>query len=80
TLKLASLLHLGFFSVFGSVLVVALALMWLIVAKRTVQHRLHHGQLVEVGVEQVLHDAVQVRVQFCLLGVPGYGSRRSSSA
>ena len=37
TLKLASLLHLAFFSVFGSVLVVALALMWLIVAKRTVQ-------------------------------------------
>jgi hypothetical protein len=23
-----------------------------------VQHRLHHGQLVEVGVEQVLHDAI----------------------
>ncbi|KJZ45985.1 TDT family transporter [Pseudomonas marginalis] len=37
TLKLASLLHLAFFSVFGSVLVVALTLMWLIVAKRTVQ-------------------------------------------
>jgi len=37
TLKLASLLQLEFFSVFGSVLVVALALMWLIVAKRTVQ-------------------------------------------
>ena len=37
TLKLASLLHLGFFSVFGSVLVLALALMWAIVAKRTVQ-------------------------------------------
>jgi len=37
TLKLASLLHLGFFSVFGCVLVVALALMWLIVATRTVQ-------------------------------------------
>lgn len=37
TLKLASLLHLGFFSIFGSVLVLALALMWLIVAKRTVQ-------------------------------------------
>ena len=37
TLKLASLLQLGFFSVFGSVLVAALALMWLIVAKRTVQ-------------------------------------------
>ncbi|MFP3497550.1 TDT family transporter [Pseudomonas sp. SIMBA_059] len=37
TLKLANVLHLGFFSVFGSVLVLALALMWLIVAKRTVQ-------------------------------------------
>ena len=37
TLKLASLLHLSFFSVFGSVLVLALTLMWLIVAKRTVQ-------------------------------------------
>ncbi|MBM9489363.1 TDT family transporter [Pseudomonas sp. ICBG1301] len=37
TLKLASVLHLGFFSVFGSALVLALALMWLIVAKRTVQ-------------------------------------------
>ena len=37
TLKLASVLHLGFFSVFGGVLVLALALMWLIVAKRTVQ-------------------------------------------
>lgn len=37
TLKLANLLHLGFFSVFGSVLVAALALMWLIVARRTVQ-------------------------------------------
>jgi len=37
TLKLASLLHLSFFSVLGSVLVLALALMWLIVAKRTVQ-------------------------------------------
>jgi hypothetical protein len=36
-LKLASVLHLGFFSVFGGVLVLALALMWLIVAKRTVQ-------------------------------------------
>jgi hypothetical protein len=23
-----------------------------------VQHRLHHGQFVEVGVEQVLHDAI----------------------
>jgi C4-dicarboxylate transporter/malic acid transport protein len=37
TLKLASLLHLSFFGIFGSVLVLALALMWLIVAKRTVQ-------------------------------------------
>ncbi|CRM77785.1 C4-dicarboxylate transporter/malic acid transport protein [Pseudomonas salomonii] len=37
TLKLANLLHLSFFSVFGSVLVLALTLMWLIVAKRTVQ-------------------------------------------
>ncbi len=37
TLKLASTLELTFFSVFGSVLVVALAVMWLIVSKRTVQ-------------------------------------------
>lgn len=37
TLKLDSTLHLGFFSVFGAVLVAALAVMWLIVAKRTVQ-------------------------------------------
>lgn len=37
TLKLASTLHLGFFSIVGCVLVAALALMWLIVAKRTVQ-------------------------------------------
>lgn len=37
TLKLASILHLEFFSIFGSVLVLALALMWLIVATRTVQ-------------------------------------------
>ncbi|WP_337153968.1 TDT family transporter [Pseudomonas protegens] len=37
TLKLGSTLHLGFFSVFGAVLVAALAVMWLIVAKRTVQ-------------------------------------------
>jgi C4-dicarboxylate transporter/malic acid transport protein len=37
TLKLASLLQLGFFGVFGCVLVMALTLMWLIVAKRTVQ-------------------------------------------
>lgn len=37
TLKLASTLNLAFFSLFGSVLVVALALMWLIVSVRTVQ-------------------------------------------
>jgi C4-dicarboxylate transporter/malic acid transport protein len=37
TLKLASTLDLAFFSVFGCVLVVLLAGMWLIVAKRTVQ-------------------------------------------
>ncbi|OOV96350.1 TDT family transporter [Pseudomonas sp. MF4836] len=37
TLKLASTLNLSFFSIFGSVLVLALAIMWLIVAKRTVQ-------------------------------------------
>ena len=37
TLKLASTLNLTFFSVFGCVLVVMLAAMWLIVAKRTVQ-------------------------------------------
>ena len=37
TLKLANVLHLGFFSVVGGVLVLALALMWLVVAKRTVQ-------------------------------------------
>lgn len=37
TLKLASTLNLTFFSVFGSVLVAALAILWLIVAKRTVQ-------------------------------------------
>ncbi|WP_339543710.1 TDT family transporter [Pseudomonas sp. RA_35y_Pfl2_P32] len=37
TLKLASTLNLLFFSVFGSVLVVLLASLWLIVAKRTVQ-------------------------------------------
>ena len=36
TLKLASVLHLAFFNVVGSVLVAALALMWLIVARRTV--------------------------------------------
>lgn len=37
TLKLASTLHLMFFSVFGCVLVALLAMMWLIVGKRTVQ-------------------------------------------
>ncbi|KAE9658159.1 C4-dicarboxylate ABC transporter [Pseudomonas sp. PB105] len=37
TLKLANVLHLTFFYVFGSALVLALALMWLIVARRTVQ-------------------------------------------
>ena len=37
TLKLASTLDLLFFSVFGSVLVLLLASLWLIVAKRTVQ-------------------------------------------
>nr|WP_315448546.1 TDT family transporter [uncultured Pseudomonas sp.] len=37
TLKLASTLNLGFFSVVGCVLVALLALMWLIVGKRTVQ-------------------------------------------
>ncbi|KAE9642069.1 TDT family transporter [Pseudomonas sp. PB106] len=37
TLKLASILNLTFFSVFGSALVMLLAVMWLIVGKRTVQ-------------------------------------------
>ena len=37
TLKLAETLHLGFFSVVGCLLVAALALMWLVVATRTVQ-------------------------------------------
>lgn len=37
TLKLASTLNLTFFSVFGCVLVALLVVMWLIVAKRTVQ-------------------------------------------
>ncbi|SEN40214.1 C4-dicarboxylate transporter/malic acid transport protein [Pseudomonas sp. ok272] len=37
TLKLASTLNLTFFSVFGSVLVLLLAVMWLIVSKRTLQ-------------------------------------------
>ncbi|WP_130888572.1 TDT family transporter [Pseudomonas sp. Sample_21] len=37
TLKLASILNLTFFSVFGTALVILLATMWLIVGKRTVQ-------------------------------------------
>lgn len=37
TLKLASTLNLTFFSIFGCVLVAMLTVMWLIVAKRTVQ-------------------------------------------
>ncbi|KNH20807.1 C4-dicarboxylate ABC transporter [Pseudomonas syringae] len=37
TLKLASTLSLTFFSVFGCVLVAMLAVMWLLVAKRTIQ-------------------------------------------
>jgi C4-dicarboxylate transporter/malic acid transport protein len=37
TLKLANVLNLTFFSVFGTVLVALLAVMWLIVGKRTVQ-------------------------------------------
>ncbi|MCU1762106.1 TDT family transporter [Pseudomonas sp. 14P_8.1_Bac3] len=37
TLKLASTLHLTFFSAFGCVLVALLTVMWLIVARRTVQ-------------------------------------------
>ncbi|AZD31101.1 TDT family transporter [Pseudomonas chlororaphis] len=37
TLKLASTLDLTFFTVFGSLLVLALALMWLLVGKRTLQ-------------------------------------------
>ena len=44
TLKLASTLNLTCFSIFGSVLVLALAIMWLIVAKRTVQGA-HKGEL-----------------------------------
>lgn len=46
TLKLASTLNLTFFSVFGSVLVVALAIMWLIVSKRTVQGAYRGGLFV----------------------------------
>lgn len=37
TLKLASILNLTFFSLFGTALVILLAAMWLIVGKRTVQ-------------------------------------------
>ena len=37
TLRLGSMLHLSFFDVAGCVLVLALALMWLLVGKRTVQ-------------------------------------------
>ena len=37
TLKLAATLNLTFFAVFGSLLVLALALMWLVVGKRTLQ-------------------------------------------
>ncbi|WP_339453698.1 TDT family transporter [Pseudomonas sp. EA_5y_Pfl2_R50] len=37
TLKLASVLNLSFFSVFGTALVTLLAVMWLIVGKRTLQ-------------------------------------------
>lgn len=37
TLKLASILNLTFFSVFGTALVILLAAMWLIVGKRTLQ-------------------------------------------
>ena len=37
TLKLASTLNLSFFNLFGTLLVVLLAIMWLIVSKRTVQ-------------------------------------------
>ncbi|WP_404938473.1 TDT family transporter [Pseudomonas atacamensis] len=37
TLKLASILNLTFFSVFGTALVILLAAMWLIIGKRTVQ-------------------------------------------
>ncbi|WP_053145975.1 TDT family transporter [Pseudomonas sp. P97.38] len=44
TLKLADLLELGFFDVFGCALVVLLALMWLIVGRRTVMGA-WHGEL-----------------------------------
>jgi len=44
TLKLAEVLHLGFFSLFGGVLVVMLVVMWLIVGRRTVLGA-WHGEL-----------------------------------
>ncbi|MBT2296459.1 TDT family transporter [Pseudomonas fluorescens] len=44
TLKLAGLLNLGFFTVFGGVLVAMLAVMWLIVSRRTVLGA-WHGEL-----------------------------------
>lgn len=37
TLKLAAWLGLGFFTVFGQVLVVALAMLWVVVATRTLR-------------------------------------------
>ena len=37
SLRLGSMLHLSFFDVAGCILVLALALMWLLVGKRTVQ-------------------------------------------
>ncbi|AZE12796.1 TDT family transporter [Pseudomonas chlororaphis] len=44
TLKLAATLNLTFFAVFGSLLVLALALMWLLVGKRTL-HGAYRGEL-----------------------------------
>ncbi|EJL02662.1 MULTISPECIES: TDT family transporter [Pseudomonas] len=44
TLKLAEVLHLGFFSLFGGVLVAMLVVMWLIVGRRTVLGA-WHGEL-----------------------------------
>jgi tellurite resistance protein TehA-like permease len=44
TLKLSELLGLGFFGVFGAVLVVLLVVMWLIVGRRTVLGA-WHGEL-----------------------------------
>ncbi|KAF0865360.1 TDT family transporter [Pseudomonas sp. LD120] len=46
TLKLGSTLNLSFFSIFGAVLVAALAVMWLIVATRTVQGAYQGGLFV----------------------------------